>query len=115
MEMSSEALPVSCPIHVARNAITSIARVAYVIRDLDLLLLLAWQISLFFVDFDHLKPPSGLWRHSPARIASAMVKCPNCGGRVDLTKEGDWGHCADCTELDHDEEAILLTTTQATM
>lgn len=26
-----------------------------------------------------------------------MAKCPNCGGRVDVTKDGDWGHCADCT------------------
>jgi len=28
-----------------------------------------------------------------------MPKCPNCGGRVDLTKDGDWGHCADCNNI----------------
>jgi len=28
-----------------------------------------------------------------------MAKCPNCGGRVDLTKDGEYGHCADCNNI----------------
>lgn len=27
------------------------------------------------------------------------VKCDNCGSGVDVTKDGDWGHCASCNNI----------------
>lgn len=27
------------------------------------------------------------------------IKCENCGSGVDITKDGEWGHCASCNTV----------------
>lgn len=64
-----------------------------------LYLLLSIEIALCVSDiFLRLQPIPGHFHFCRFIPLPQMpkYKCPNCGGRVDLTKDGDYGHCADC-------------------